>query len=487
MASAFYLFGWFLGAAAVALLITSGISALIDPPGVASIMAASALLIGFVGIGLALALGGREHRLVRAHAYVAALVIWFVAPAVLCVPIRFGHEGTTWIGAYSDMVSCFTTTGGVFIHDFKTLPDGLKVWRAVVGWLGGLSSLAFIIVVLAPNKVGGMLLGRRHDPEHRRATQWDQIRRMLTRVSPIYFGATVVLFLAFDLAGVPSTDALVLAMGTLSTSGIQMDPGDLTNYTGAGVPAIAIIGMIAGGFGFLWISAVVRIRLISFRGHFESFAGLAICLIVGLALAIGLYLGGAGAAGLSPVEAVTEGLLTSVSLVTTSGYGVRPEAFFFMPLPFVLFIVAVGGVTISTAGGFKIFRFLAMMAQSRRELDRLLYPHRIMAMRVGDQTYDIQLMKAVWSSFAIYCAAVASLAVVLSYDLPHYTGALAAAVTTMSSAGPLLDIGMAGEPGWTGYDGLHHFTKLAMVIGMVLGRLEILAVLSLINIRLVRA
>ncbi len=487
MTSVLFLFGWFLGTASAMLFLTSAISALIDPPGTAAVMGVSAAVIGFCGVALILAFRGRERRLVRAQSYFLAVLVWFVGPLALALPMRFALPETGWLDAYTDTVSAFTTFGSVFLSDYNAIPPGLKIWRAVVAWLGGLSSLAVILVVLAPNKVGGLLVGRRHDPEHRTLTQWNRVLTMFTRILPVYVGATIILFLAFELAGVPAIDSLILAMGTISTSGIQAETGDLAIYPSAGVMWIAIIGMLAGGLGVLWLGASVRIRLNSVRDHWESVIAVGLCIVIATPIGVSLYLGAAGAAGLSPLDAIGEGLLTAVSLVTTSGYSIRPESTTILPLSIMLSIVAVGGVTVSTAGGFKVFRLLAMFAQSRRELSRLIYPHRILAMRVGEQDYDIQLMKAVWASFAIYCAAVCVLSVILAYDMPDYVGALGVAVATMSSIGPVVETHTIFEGEWVGFAGLSALTKLAMIVGMILGRLEILAALTLMNIRLVRA
>lgn len=487
MAPILFLFGCFLSVASIALVVCTLLSILLDPPGTASAMAVATLVVGFIAGAIVLAFRKSSRQILRAHAYGLAAWVWFVGPVVLSIPLRFGHPDTEWFTAYADTVSSFTTFGAVFIDDFDDLAAGLKVWRAAVGWLGGLAALAVIVVILAPTKVGGLMIGRHHSPEHRTSTQWERIVSMLTKVAPVYGGVTVVLFLAFQLAGIAPIDSLVLAMGTLSTSGIQAQSGDFSVYGSIAGEWVAIVGMLLGGTSFLWLAALIRLRISAVGGFWESFTAVGIMAALAVVFAVAFFQGASGAIGLSVAGAMREGLLTAVSLVTTTGYSVRPAGFFVLPEILVLLVLVVGGTTISTAGGFKVFRFVAMLNQARRELNRLLYPHRITAMQVGDQTFDIQLMKAVWASFAAFGVAVGVMSIVLAVDMPDYVGALMASVSVIATAGPVYASGGEFFGGWPALATLSAPAKLAMIVGMILGRLEILALLSLLNLRLLRA
>lgn len=487
MISVIFLFGCFVIVSSLALSLCTLVSALVDPPELVVSMGIAALIMGFVGGGIVLAFKGREKRLQRAESYFLCVVVWFAGPLVLSTPVLLLTKDASWLSVYADAVSALTTTGTSFVPSSEGLSVGLQLWRAMMGWIGGLSALAMIVIVLAPTKVGGLVVGMSHAPEHRVQSQWDRIVRMMTKVAPIYGGITIALFLAFQLAGATAIESLSLAMGTISTSGIGLSTGDLAAYGGAGIAWVAIVGMLIGGLGFVWLAVLLRFGGEGIGGLWESIFALILIVALAAIAGIGLYSGALGAAGLTIMDAAREGLLSAVSLVTTTGYDVRPGGVFVFPFVLVLFVTAFGGVTVSTAGGIKIFRLMAMFQQAGRELSRLIYPHRVLAMRVGGQVYDIQLMKAIWSAFAVYVATVSAIALVLSYDMPSYIAALTAATALVSTAGPVYEAAMDVSTGLPHFSTLSIPSKLAMIAAMILGRLEILAVLTLMNIRLVRA
>jgi trk system potassium uptake protein TrkH len=100
---------------------------------------------------------------------------------------------------------------------------------------------------------------------------------------------------------------------------------------------------------------------------------------------------------LHPADAMREGIFTAASIVTTTGFDVRYAGMQVLPLALVLMIVFVGGGTMSTAGGIKLYRVGIMAVQSMRELDRTIYPHAVRSSYVGSVLYDIQLMKSIWT------------------------------------------------------------------------------------------
>ncbi len=185
------------------------------------------------------------------------------------------------------------------------------------------------------------------------------------------------------------------------------------------------------------------------------------------------------AAGQGAWVAIRDGLFPATSLITTSGFEVRNASFEIFPIALVAILLAVGAASFSTAGGIKLFRIGSMLVQAHRELTRLIYPHGIRPSRLGGQPYDIQVMKAIWSGFLAFILAAVALSLLLASTEIPYEGAMLAALSALSNAGPVYASDWAAASGWPSYGEMDTISHLGLCFGMILGRLEVVAALGL--------
>jgi trk system potassium uptake protein TrkH len=136
-------------------------------------------------------------------------------------------------------------------------------------------------------------------------------------------------------------------------------------------------------------------------------------------------------------------------------------------------------MTVSTAGGIKIMRVLLLLLQSRKELSVLAYPHDVKSVSFEERPVNIELMQTVWVFFALFNASIAALMLIFSFTGLSFEHSLAAAVAAISNAGPMLD--MVGIDSVKLYSNLPDAASWAMSLGMIGGRVELLALLSLLS------
>lgn len=183
-------------------------------------------LILFAFLAVALGTRGREGS-TRAQltGLVGALVL---LPLMLAVPFREAL-GDAYIGnAWFEMISCLTTTGATLYPGEGQLPPTLHLWRAMVGWMGGLLFWVSALAILAPLNLGGFEVvatdltaaGRTALRERRAVRPGERLRRYAVRLAPIYAGLTLILWIGLALTGTSGTTGAILAMSTMSTSGI---------------------------------------------------------------------------------------------------------------------------------------------------------------------------------------------------------------------------------------------------------------------------
>lgn len=463
-------------------LLLTALGALFRGEGDAAAFVLTSLLTIFGAGAVYLAVRNRGARLSRLSSYALLLVLWIGVPIIAAVPIA----ATTSLGpiaAWLEAVSAFTTTGAVQIHDIADVPRATLGWLLTLQWAGGLFTLLGFVAVLGPAGIGGLpdrsarvsLLG---------IGEQAALAEALRLVLPIYLGATVLCTVLLFAAGVRPFDALGLAGAALSTGGLLPDADGVAAYGHFSVKLVLILFMLVGGTSVLWHRMLVTRRFRLAFGQQENLAVILVCLVVGLLAAAVRY--GTPEGHLSLPLALEDGLFTAVSLVTTTGMEPHAGAFTSLPITLVLALVFIGGATFSTAGGIKMYRAGVMFLQSYLELERLVHPSAVHMRRLGQQSVTLQMMKAIWIMFGVACTAIAGLTVAIAPAMPSFEAAFVAVFSSLANVGPLYTAGWMQNVIWPEWGSLPAYAQIILGVAMILGRLEILVVLSLANFALWR-
>ena len=444
-------------------------------------------------IGLASA-AGSSTNLARSH-LLAMLGAFTVLPLMLAVPFYEGLRNTSFLNAYFEMISSLTTTGATLFEP-ERLPDSLHLWRALVGWMGGFLVWVTAIAVLAPLNLGGFEVTSVETTGNSQFSQITNVANASQRLSryagqlfPVYAGLTMVLWIGLLLAGDPTLVAVSHAMSTLSTSGIS-PVGGLRSGEGSGVLGEAIIF----GFMFFAISRLMFSQDQQMRGlrqlrddpEFRMGAFLVIVLPLLLfarhwiaAYDIDLETDLAAA-----LRALWGAAFTVLSFLTTTGFessdwadargwsGLQSSGLILMGLAII------GGGVATTAGGVKLMRVFALYKHGTRELERLLHPSSVGG--AGSQARHIRRFGAQisWIFFMLFSMSVAVVMLALSLTGLGFEDAMIFTISALSTTGPLA--GVVAQDALS-YPDLGSAAKLILAATMVLGRLETLAIIALLN------
>lgn len=437
----------------------------------------SALLTIFAAGSVLLSIRQRVAKLDRRASYLLLVALWLGVPLVAALPV----VATTQLGpmaALFEVVSAFTTTGGVQIHYMEAVPRATLAWLLTLQWAGGLLTLLGVVAILGPSGIGGLpdrsarvsLLG---------ASETSAFVDAFRVVVPIYLGATLLCTFMLFALGERLFDALGLAGAALATGGLLPDADGIAAHGHSATKLVFFVFMLVGATSVLWQRLIVNRRFYLALGQHENIALLLLVLALGLAAAAIDYNSANGALFL-PL-AIEDGLFTAASLVTTTGVEPHGGAFEALPLTLVLAIVFVGGASFSTAGGLKLYRAGVMVLQSYLELERLVHPHAVRPRRLGQQSVTLQMMKAIWIMFGVACTVIAVLTIAISAAMPSFEAAFVAVLTALSNAGPVYAAGWGDTGAWPGWAALPAYAQLLLMLAMVMGRLEILIVLALTN------
>jgi len=491
------LFVLLIGASALAMMVPAVHGLATDDGASARGFGYAALLtfVLFAMIGLA-TWNHRVRQPIRAN-LVSILAFYAVLPVLLAWPMTAAMEGALSYGdAVFDMVSTITTTGAPILP-LNATPSSVHLWRAEVAWFGGFFVWVTAIAVLAPLNLGGFEVSGMAGPGRgaesftqitRLAGQDQRIRRYAAALFPVYAILTGVLWLALIAAGDPPLVAITHAMSTLSTSGLSPLGGP--GGAASGVP----------GEGLILLFFVFALSRLTFATE-ERDDGLA-TLLRDPELRLGLLIIGAlpvllflrhwlSAVGADAEVTVLEGLqglwgalFTTASFLTTTGWvsgswdaalswsGLRTPGLVLMGLAIF------GGGVATTAGGVKLLRVFALYKHGLREMEKLIQPSSIGGAGRAARRFRRQGAYLAWIAFMLFAFSIAVVWLALAFTGLDFETALVLTIASLTTCGPLVDAVMA-QP--VELLDLPPGAKAIMAAAMVLGRLEALAVIALLN------
>jgi|JYMV01.1.fsa_nt_gi trk system potassium uptake protein TrkH len=472
----------FLGGGVVALLWSTGISAL---------------------LGSALYLFGKpgKHKqgtgaMGRREALLLVSSSWFIGAIVAALPfLIWGRTNEDGSHPFHSIVNCFfeamsglTTTGATILTDISTVPEPLLFWRSMIQWLGGIGIVVLFVAVLPSLGVGGKKLFRVEAPGPDPEGVRPHIRETARILWIIYLCLTVVEIVAYKVAGMQWFDASCHALTTLATGGFSTHNASTGAFNSRTIDIITIIFMVLAGanFGLYYAAVKGKLKVIWTDPEFRLYlflltAGsiIVICSLLGSGQAIITTTGSVEQSTVS--EVVTQGVFTVVSQQTTTGFTTAD----FNTWPFVakgvlLTLMFIGGCAGSTGGGIKVIRIWVALKVMLGELERAFRPHVVRPLKVGKHAVDSELKLAtvayVLGVLVLFAIGSGTL-MLLESGNPNctVTTAATASIATICTVGP----GLAKVGAMENYAWFSDASKLFLCVLMAIGRLEIFAVLVL--------
>ncbi len=456
----------------------------------------SLILLAVIGM-IAVARSNYQIRRAARGQLLSLLGAFALLPVMLAVPFYEAVGNTSFLNAYFEMVSSLTTTGATVFDGADRLSGPEHLWRALVGWMGGFFVWVTAIALLAPMNLGGFevlaptaggraaaglsQIDRIADPSERLQSYGRQL-------APIYAGLTLVLWIALLMLGDAPLTALCHAMSTLATSGISPTQG-LENAT-SGIPGEILIFLFLG----FALSRQTFARDTPEQGRLRllkdpEFQMGALCVAaVPLVLFAFHWIGavevGAATSGGQALQTLWGLTFTVLSFLTTMGLPSASwdaaQSWSGLPTPGVLLLglALVGGGVATTAGGVKLLRVYVLFKHSQRELDRLVHPSSVGGAGARARALRKEGAYIAWIFFMLFAISIAAVMLALSLTGLDFESAVVFTIAALSTTGPVVNV--VGEAGLS-YATLPDTAKMILAASMVLGRLETLAIIALLN------
>ncbi len=470
----------------------------LDDPFIARIFLYGAIIFSVLTVGIGIATQGYAPPNVARSQLIALLAAFSVLPLIFAIPFQEAAREESLLRAWFEMISSFTTTGATLYDNTDSLSPALHLWRALVGWMGGLLIWITAVAIMAPMNIGGFEVrarGRagatdnRHTRRDHSLDPSERLVRYTMILTPVYAGLTSLLFLGLLAAGEIPIVAICHAMSVMATSGISPIGG--LQYGASGLLGELMI------FAFLCFGLS---RLTFSRGMFSDDAdkiwqdeevrlGLILVAIVTCVLFSRHFVGAIDETAtpgesLGWLRALWGGLFTVLSFLTTTGF----ESFDWLeardwsgletPGLILVGLALIGGGVATTAGGVKLLRVYALTRHGERELNKLVYPRSVGGGGAEARRIRRQGAYISWIFFMLVALSIALVMILLSLTGVQFETAMVLAVAALTTTGPLAEV--AGQTP-IAYSGLPDTAKIILGATMVLGRLETLALISLFN------
>jgi trk system potassium uptake protein TrkH len=375
------------------------------------------------------------------------------------------------VDALFESMSGFTTTGASVLTDYQQ-PHGIFFWRSLTHWFGGMGIIVLFIAVLRPLGAGAMRLFSAESPGPVTERLTPRIRDTARNLWLIYTGLTVIEVALLSAFGMGIFDSVCHSFATLATGGFSTRPASIGAYHSLPIELVTVFFMYVAGGNFALYYAVLKGRPSRLLRNSEFRAYTAIMVASVVVLALSLLLAKSHA---SVGHAFREAVFTAASIQTTTGFATGD---FNLWNPFakmlLVCLMIVGGSAGSTAGGIKVTRLVVLAKSVRHELTRQVHPRAVLPLKISGQIVSESLRTNVLGYLAIYAGVFVTGSLLIAATNVDLVTSVTSVAATLNNIGPGLEL--VGPS--VNYSFLDGFAKVVLIVMMVIGRLEIFAILT---------
>ena len=399
---------------------------------------------------------------------------WLLISFFGAFPFYLSGAIPSFVDAFFESSSGFTTTGSTILNEIQSLPHGILLWRSFTHWVGGMGILVLTIAILPSMGMGSMQVMKAESPGPIVGKIVPRLGASAKILYSIYLGLTVILTILLMLAGMNFYDALLHAFGTLGTGGFSNKNLSVAAFDSALIDGIITTFMILSGINFSLYYFVLK-------GNFKNFwkdqelrlylfiLSSATLMIMANLLITGYYSSAGTAFRYTSFQVA--------SVMTTTGYATADFNLWPMFSKIILLtIMFVGGCAGSTGGGIKVIRFFIAFKSIMCSFKRIIHPNACCVVRLNGKKIDNQTVQGVMSYFFVYILVFAAGILIISLNNFDAATTVSSVIGTLNNIGPGIE--MVGPMG--NFSQFNDLSKMTFSLLMITGRVELYPLLLLL-------
>ena len=404
------------------------------------------------------------------QAFLLTALSWLSVAVFGSLPFVFSSMEMSITDAFFESMSGITTTGSTIISSLENAPKGILLWRAILQWLGGIGIIVMAITLMPIMNVGGMQLFKISSNDSSEKIL-PKSKEIALRLIYIYSALTAVCAISYWIFGMGKFDSLTHSMTTIATGGFSNYNQSIGYFNSVYIEISSMVFIVLGSIPFI---AYIKFlngnkKIFSNDAQIKSFLKIIILSI--LILCFYLFFTSDENFSLRSI------FFNTISILTGTGYvNAEFDSWGSFPITIFLALMFIGGCAGSTTCGIKIFRIQILYLFILNQLKKIIYPKGVFLIKYDQNSVDERFIASIISFIFFYFVIFFVLAALLSLTGLDFITALSGAATSISNVGPGLGpiIGPNGD-----FSSLPDISKWILSVGMILGRLELFAILVL--------
>ena len=396
--------------------------------------------------------------------FVIVALCWFVMSLIGALPFYLSGEIASYIDAFFETASGFTTTGASILTDVESMSKGLLFWRSFTHWIGGMGVLVFVMAIVNTLSDRSIHILRAESPGPVVGKIVPKMKQTTRILYIIYIALTLLNIVFLLIGGMPLFESIVHAVGTAGTGGFGVKADSFGSYSPYLQWVTTIFMFIFGvNFNIYYLVILRKFKSVLKSTELKFYLGVIASCIILICINVAPLFDSVG-------EALRHTAFQIATAMSTTGYATTDFNLWPSFSKAILFLLMfMGGCAGSTAGGFKCARVVILGKKVRREIKKLLHPRSVTTMRYEGNRMEDQVVSSTSSYLVVYIMIICICFLVLSLDGFDLETNLTAAVSCVNNIGPAF--GAAGPA--SNYAAFSPLSKIVLSFAMLFGRLEI--------------
>jgi len=425
----------------------------------------------FIGVLFVLANLEREFKLNLRQTFLFSSLAWIMVALFGSLPFLLSTQNFTLSEAFFESMSGITTTGATIISDLDNSPKSILLWRAIMQWLGGIGIVVMAITILPLLKVGGMQLFKMEGPDSTEKILPRTIE-VATIIISTYIALTFLCGFFYWTFGMSIFDSVSHAMTTIATGGFSTHNDSIGYFNSSNIEIVASIFIILGSIPFIsYLKFAQGNKKVFFQD--VQIRGLIYLLALSIFVMFLYLLFINNESNL--FDKIRISSFNVISILSGTGYVTDDFGLWGkFSLIFFLLLMFIGGCAGSTACGIKIFRLQMLLIFLKNQIKKIISPNSVIILKYNNQKISDNFINSVIIFIFTFLFIFLIIAMLLSISGLDFITSISGAASSISNVGPGLGdiIGPNGN-----YKDIPDISKWILSAGMLLGRLELFAVL----------
>lgn len=412
-----------------------------------------------------------NKRIYAREGFLVVSLSWILLSLFGALPFVFSGAIPSFIDAFFETVSGFTTTGATVLSDIEALPKSLLFWRSFTNWIGGMGIIVFVLALLPQKDMQSMHILRAEVPGPSVGKMVSKTAVTARILYVIYGVLTVAQIIALLCCDMPLFDSVTTAFATAGTGGFTVRNDNIAAYGNIGAEIVISVFMLLFGVNFnLFYLLIVK----QFKRLFKSEELWVYLGIVAVSIAIITF-------DIYPlVESLGTALRYSgfhvIAISTTTGFVTTDfTAWPTLSQAIIMILMFIGACSGSTGCGIKVGRVIILAKAGIRELRRAVNPRSVRGIKLDGTVVEKETVTTTCIFFLIYMLIIAVSSIILAFDNFSLTTVITASVTCINNLGLGFNaVGIADN-----FGDMSVLSKLVLCADMLIGRLEIFPMIIL--------